>query len=48
MYVDVMSASVPPYVGSASYAPCPECREGALTWDPVEGTSTCGVCENAR
>lgn len=40
-----MSAKEPPYVGSASFAPCPRCREGALTWDFERAESTCIVCD---
>lgn len=42
MYMSVRDTR---YVESASYAPCPRCNEGALTWDPVERESTCLVCE---
>ncbi|WP_281362696.1 hypothetical protein [Natronomonas halophila] len=40
-----MSAKQPSFVGSASFAPCPNCNEGALTWDPTKAESTCMVCD---
>lgn len=40
-----MSAKEPSFVGSASFAPCPRCGEGALTWDPERAESSCIVCE---
>ncbi|WP_254839160.1 hypothetical protein [Natronomonas marina] len=42
-----MSTQNPTFIGSASYAPCSNCNEGTLTWDPVSMTSRCGVCETA-
>lgn len=40
-----MSTRQTPFVESASFAPCPDCMEGTLTWDPIEKESTCIVCE---
>lgn len=45
MFVHVMAAPNPTFVASATYAPCSNCNEGALTWDPVAETSRCGTCE---
>lgn len=42
-----MYATLPTYVGSASYAPCTDCGEGALTWNPVAFESRCRVCDRA-
>ena len=34
----------PRYGSSVSYAACPECGEGSLTYDESAGTSVCNVC----
>jgi hypothetical protein len=34
----------PRYGSSVSYAACPECGEGSLTYDEGAGTSVCNVC----
>jgi len=34
----------PQYGSSVSYAACPECGEGSLTYDEAAGTSVCNAC----
>jgi hypothetical protein len=34
----------PQYGSSVSYAACPECGEGSLTYDETAETSVCNVC----
>jgi hypothetical protein len=34
----------PRYGVSVSYAPCPDCGEGALAYDPATGESRCAAC----
>lgn len=45
MFVHVMPVSNPTFVESAFYAPCSNCNEGTLTWDPVAKTSRCETCD---
>lgn len=40
-----MAARQRPFVGSANFAPCPNCNEGTLTWDAVKEESMCIVCD---
>jgi uncharacterized protein (DUF983 family) len=34
----------PRYGSSVSYAACPACGEGSLTYDETAGTSVCNAC----